>query len=135
MSVPQGPNKGDVPGALIDGRFRVRRSIGRGGMGTVLEVDDLAHQCVRALKLLHWHYADSREVAKRFMREADAVRAIESPHVVQVHEIGRLSDGRMFLLMELLEGSRRTCALKRREASSRRIPRELFIAISNPTIW
>ncbi len=101
---PQTPNPEGSEAAVIDGRFAVRRYISSGGMGAVYEVRDAKHDGVYALKVIRRELATSGEVAKRVLREASAVDQIDSPHVVEVLETGRLADGRLYVLMEYLQG-------------------------------
>jgi hypothetical protein len=87
---------------VIAARYRVVRLLGRGGMGEVYEVVDTQLERVRALKLLHTHDASIRE---RFELEARLGGRIDSPHLVEVVDAGAdPSDGRLYLVMELLVG-------------------------------
>jgi eukaryotic-like serine/threonine-protein kinase len=112
--IPSKPEPDDSVGAVLDGRFRVLRHLGRGGTGTVHEVEDLAYKRVAALKVIHSQYAESREIARRFLLEAAAAQRVESLHVVQVQEAGRFKDGRPFILMELLRGQALSAHLRDR---------------------
>jgi serine/threonine protein kinase len=94
-------------GTLLDGHLRVRRVLGRGGMGIVLEaVDERLHRSV-AVKVMH---AEDRaapptpELRARFAREARAVAALTSEHALRIYEVGELGDGTPFLVTELLDG-------------------------------
>jgi tetratricopeptide (TPR) repeat protein len=83
------------------GHFMVRRTLGRGGMGTVLEADDTTLDRAVALKLLRPKLA-ARHGA-RLLREARLLAKISHPNVVLVHEAGE-ADGRLFIAMELVRG-------------------------------
>ncbi len=85
------------PGTLVAGRYRVVRSLGRGGFGVVHEVEDTVLGRRVALKLLRF----PRDVAG-FEREAQALARLRHPNLVTVHDF--VSDqGLMGLTVELVE--------------------------------
>jgi len=92
------------PGAVIDGKYRVLRRIGEGGMGTVFEGENVRIERRVAIKVLHEHVASSPEFAQRFEREARASARIGSPHVCDVLDLGDLPNGERFIVMEFLDG-------------------------------
>jgi tRNA A-37 threonylcarbamoyl transferase component Bud32 len=90
-------------GATV-GRYRLARSIGRGGMGEVyLGVQPSIHSRV-AIKVLH-DTAMSRAVVDRFFAEARAVNVIRHENIVSIIDLDVLPDGRPYIIMEYLEGS------------------------------
>jgi eukaryotic-like serine/threonine-protein kinase len=92
------------PGAVIDGKYRVVRRIGEGGMGTVYEGENIRIERRVAIKVLHAHVASTPEFAQRFEREARASARIGSPHVCDVLDLGDLTNGERFIVMEFLDG-------------------------------
>ncbi len=97
------PHHGHHSGAKV-GHFSVGELLGRGAMGEVYRGTDDVGLPV-ALKLLHPHLVENPDKVKRFMREAEAASAVNSPHVPKVFESGWSPDGSTpFLAMELLEG-------------------------------
>ncbi|MBX3208779.1 MAG: serine/threonine protein kinase [Labilithrix sp.] len=92
------------PGTVIDGKYRVLRRIGEGGMGTVFEGENTRIERRVAIKVLHEHVASSPEFAQRFEREARASARIGSPHVCDVLDLGDLPNGERFIVMEFLDG-------------------------------
>jgi serine/threonine-protein kinase len=92
------------PGTLIDGKLRVVRLLGAGGMGAVYEVEHELTKHRRALKLLHPAMAANEAVVGRFLREASAAGRIGNPHIVETHDAGRLSSGEPYLLLSMLKG-------------------------------
>ena len=90
--------------ALIGGRYRVLRLLGKGGMGAVYEVEHAHTGQHLALKVLTQHSGAS---AERFRREARAASAIQSDHIVRVTDADVAPElgGAPFLVMELLEGA------------------------------
>ncbi|MEZ4246917.1 MAG: serine/threonine-protein kinase [Polyangiales bacterium] len=93
-----------VPGQVLAGRFRVEAELGEGGMARVYRVTDLATQRPFALKLLKASIADDKEAVARLRREAEVLSTIDNPAVVRIETYGQLPDGRLFLVIELLEG-------------------------------
>jgi serine/threonine protein kinase len=89
--------------AILDGKFRVTKEIGRGGMAAVYEAENVDIGKRVAVKVLAAELATSRTVTERFIREARAAAAIRSPYICDVYDVGTFED-RPFLVMELLEG-------------------------------
>jgi hypothetical protein len=94
------PGVGDV----LDGRFRIERVLGRGGMGVVFESTNLRTQARVALKWM-LPFGDDRdaEMGMRFRREACAAARIRHRNVVEVYDVAG-PDSSLFLVMELLDG-------------------------------
>ncbi|MFV8749726.1 protein kinase domain-containing protein [Nannocystaceae bacterium ST9] len=87
------------------GRYQLLRRLGAGAMGVVFEAYDPELERRVAIKLLHVA-ADPGAVEHtqaRLLREARAMARLAHPHVVAVHDVGRLGD-RLFVAMELVEG-------------------------------
>jgi serine/threonine-protein kinase len=95
------PRAGDI----IADKFRVKRVLGRGGMGVVVAVDHLQLHEPYAMKFLLPHALQSDETVERFLREARAAVRIKSEHVARVADVGQLPDDVPYLLMEYLEGT------------------------------
>lgn len=99
-----------APGTVV-GEYAVERFIGAGAMG---EVYAGRHPVIGkrvAIKVLRHELAASAEAAERFIREARAVNQIEHENVVDVFACGRLDDGRLYLVMDLVEGRSLRAAL------------------------
>jgi serine/threonine-protein kinase len=90
-------------GTVLDGKFRVTREIGRGGMAAVYDAENVDIGKRVAVKVLAAELVSSRTVTERFLREARAAAAIRSPYICDVYDVGTFDD-RPFLVMELLEG-------------------------------
>ena len=97
-------NKSNVPvGTVLEGKFRITREIGRGGMAAVYEAENIDIGKRVAVKILAAELITSRVVRERFIREARAASAVRSPHICDVYDSGMYEE-RPFLVMELLEG-------------------------------
>jgi serine/threonine-protein kinase len=90
-------------GSTVDGRYLVRRYIGRGGMGAVYEADHVGLDRRVALKLIADADAD-RDARARFRQEARSASKVVHGNVVQIFDVGVDAQGRDYLVMEYVEG-------------------------------
>ncbi len=110
-------------GQLLDGKYAIRRLIGRGGMGNVYEGENvLIHRRV-AIKVLNAEVAKDPMFVTRFEREAQAAGRIGSDHIVEVLDLGTLPSGERFMVMEYLQGESLS---ERMQAAERMSPSEVF---------
>jgi serine/threonine protein kinase len=77
----------------------VRRRLGSGGFATVWLAYDEQLDAEVAVKVLADNWAHDDSVRRRFLEEGRFLRRVESEHVVQVHDVGELEDGRPFLVL------------------------------------
>ncbi|HEX6765100.1 MAG TPA: serine/threonine protein kinase, partial [Polyangiaceae bacterium] len=70
------------PGEIIDGKYRIVRLIGEGGMGAVYEGENTRIHRRVAIKVLLAAVAEQGEAVARFEREAQAAGRIGSEHIV-----------------------------------------------------
>ncbi len=114
---PRCPNCGNVElagggwprdsllGQVVDGnKYEVRRILGSGGFGRVYEVHHTLIGRRLAMKVLKPEVTGNPAYERSFMQEVAALMEIRHENLVAFHEVGRLDDGRLFLLMELVEG-------------------------------
>ncbi len=99
-------------GATIGGKYRVVRRIGEGGMGVVVEAENLVTGKRVAIKWMHPQVAARPEAAERFLREARASARVRHPNVVDVYDAVH-DQTTCFLVMELLEGEPLSYVLER----------------------
>jgi eukaryotic-like serine/threonine-protein kinase len=88
---------------VLDGKYRLNRLIGRGGMGAVYEATDLRLDRIVAVKAVMGSIFDDAIARQRFAREARASAKIVHPNVVGVFDIGEF-DGGAYLVLEFLRG-------------------------------
>lgn len=92
-------------GKLFAGRYRILKSIGRGGMADVYLAKDLILDNEEvAIKVLRTNYQTDQIAVARFQREARAMAELNHPNIVLIRDIGE-EDGQQFLVMEYVDGS------------------------------
>jgi serine/threonine protein kinase len=109
--------KGDDPfvGRIVDGRYRVGKKLGAGGVGAVYEGEHVEIKKPVAIKVLHGVFASTEEFRLRFEREARAASRLDHPSCVTVLDFGRVQRlepmqgaveliGIPYLVMEFVRG-------------------------------
>ena len=98
----------DAFGGLMAGQqigpYKIISPLASGGMGEVYLAQDSRLGRKIALKLLPPDFAKDQHRVRRFAQEARAASALNHPNVCVIHEVGKTSDGRHFIAMELIEG-------------------------------
>jgi Tol biopolymer transport system component len=97
------------PSAVLAGRFRIVRLIGRGGMGEVYQAEDLQMGGYVALKTIRPDLLHNPQSTELFKREIQLAKKVTNPNVCRIYDVGfhpssSDPDAKMFLTMELLEG-------------------------------
>jgi len=100
----QGEEWTPAPGRIVAERYRLLRSIGHGGMGSVWLAEVVDSDTLVAIKWLRLDHVDDAELTARFRREMKAALALRHESIVQAVDIGRLPDGRDMLVMDFVEG-------------------------------
>lgn len=94
------------PGTIIDGRYKIRKAIGAGGMGAIYVAEHLTFGRDVAVKVLNTSAHDDQQAHERFMREAKAVCHLQHPNLVTYHDFGTDPEtGALYLILELLKGN------------------------------
>jgi eukaryotic-like serine/threonine-protein kinase len=91
-------------GDLLAGKYRVEQVLGAGGMGYVVAAthEQLGQRV--AVKLLAPELCENEDSVTRFLREARAAVKIRSEHVARVIDVGELTNGSPYMVMEFLSG-------------------------------
>ena len=100
-------------GQTIDGRYRVEKQIGEGGMGLVYLATHAAIGKKLALKVLRADMARDQDVVQRFIQEAQSATAIGHENIVDISDFGKLPDGSVYFVMEFLDGEALTDLIRR----------------------
>ena len=91
-------------GSVVNGKYRLVRLLGEGGMGSVYEAVHAVLGTRVAIKVLHPELGRRTGLVERFLQEARVAAQIRSAHVVQVTDVDRTPEGHAYIVMELLEG-------------------------------
>jgi eukaryotic-like serine/threonine-protein kinase len=93
-----------VIGTTLQGKYKLLRLLGDGGMGSVYEAEHILLASRVAVKILHRDLTRREGIAERFLQEARVSARIRSSRVVQIHDVEQTPDGIVFMVMELLVG-------------------------------
>ncbi|MFL6123874.1 serine/threonine-protein kinase, partial [Actinophytocola sp.] len=91
---------------VVAGRYRLRRRLGQGAMGTVWEAfDEFLRRPVAVKEVLlppGMPEGQAAELRERTLREARAIAALSHPNVVTLHDVAR-ENGEPFVVMEYMQ--------------------------------
>jgi serine/threonine protein kinase len=123
-------------GIEIDGRFRIERVLGEGGMGKVYRAVQLSVDRPVALKVLHRAVGKNKEFIQRFLREARVISGFKHPNIVTLVDFGQdPHHDLLYLVMEMLDGGDLAGLLERgrlRVALAVEIALQVCAALSEP---
>jgi serine/threonine protein kinase len=88
---------------LAEGRYRIERTLGYGGMAVVYLAHDEELRRLVAIKVLAEHLSGDSAFRERFLQESRLASRLSHPNVVQVYDAGE-ADGRPYIVMEYVEG-------------------------------
>jgi serine/threonine-protein kinase len=106
-------------------KYEVLEEIGHGGMATVYRALDRRLGREVAVKVIHPHLRDSREVVTRFNTEAKAVAKLRHANIVEVYDVSAPDDPEQYLVVELVRGTTLRALLAQRGA----LPPEVAAAV------
>jgi len=91
---------------ILQGRYRIIRQLGAGGMGAVYKARQKSLGRMVALKILAPQHAANPDFAERFAREAKVLAEVSHPNIVTVHDFGQAGEAETFyfLTMEFVDG-------------------------------
>lgn len=98
------PERGESRVGSQIGPYRLRRLLGKGGMGEVYEAEDTVKDRIVALKLLPESASNDPVFRKRLRREAHSAGRLQEPHVVPIHDYGEV-DGMLYVDMRMIDGT------------------------------
>src|SRR5437016_167379 len=88
---------------LFDGRYRIMRKLGTGGMANVYLAEDQELGRRVAIKILNDRHAGDEQFVERFRREAKNAAGLSHPNIVSIYDRGE-AEGTYYIAMEYLEG-------------------------------
>jgi eukaryotic-like serine/threonine-protein kinase len=88
---------------LFDGRYRILRKLGSGGMANVYLAEDEELGRRVAVKILNERYANDDLFIERFRREAKSAAGLSHPNIVSIYDRGQ-AEGTYYIAMEVIEG-------------------------------
>src|SRR5437867_12123606 len=91
---------------VFDGRYRVVRKLGTGGMASVYLAEDQELGRRVAIKLLDERHAQDEQFVERFRREAESAAGLSHPNVVSIYDRGE-AEGTYYIVMEYLRSEER----------------------------
>jgi serine/threonine-protein kinase len=91
-------------GQILAGKYRIEEALKDGGMGKVYRGTHILMDKTVAIKVLRASLAADEKIVARFSREARAASRLSHPHALSVTDFGEDEDGRVFLVMEYLNG-------------------------------
>jgi serine/threonine protein kinase len=115
-------------GEILDGKYRIEKLLGKGGMGAVYMATHLGTDRPVALKIIAPEFMRNDEFVERFKREARAAGRLRHPNVVDVTDFGFAQHERervAYLVMEYLDG----CTLADVLAEEKRLPLDWVVDI------
>ncbi|HEX6059106.1 MAG TPA: serine/threonine-protein kinase [Gemmatimonadaceae bacterium] len=91
-------------GQVLDGRYRIERKVGEGGMSFVYLAADVASSARYAIKVLSPSLARDTNAMARLRREAGLGIRLEHPNVCHIMRLGETEDGLVYIVMPFVEG-------------------------------
>jgi serine/threonine-protein kinase len=116
---------GALEGSILAKQYRLIDVLKRGGMGVVYRARQRTVKREVAVKILQPQFAADEHRVRRFEAEASILGRLRHPNTIRLYDCGRLKDGRLFLVTELLFGESLRDLLARGPLP---IPRALAIA-------
>ena len=92
-------------GDVVEGRYRIIKTLGEGGMGTVFLAEHALIKRRVAIKILHPELATDANVIERFMNEARAAGTLGHPNIVESTDMGFTHNHVPYIVFEYLEGT------------------------------
>ncbi|PAQ13236.1 serine/threonine protein kinase [Bacillaceae bacterium SAOS 7] len=90
-------------GKRLNGRYKIIKMVGGGGMANVYLAKDVILEREVAIKVLRLDFANEEEFLRRFQREAQSATSLVHPNIVNIFDVGE-EEGINYIVMEYVEG-------------------------------
>jgi serine/threonine-protein kinase len=107
-------------GQVLDGRYKIEKVLGEGGMGLVYKAVHTTLGKPLAIKVLRPEVSKNEEIVARFRQEAQSASAIGNQHIIDISDFGTLQDGSTYFVMEFLGGRSLTKAIEQDKFTTER---------------
>ena len=107
------PSRLPIGGDRLEGKYGIEREIGRGSIGIVYAAWHLGLDRRVAIKVLRPELAMDEDAVARFQKQAKAAAALTSEGAAKVFDVGRLTSGAPYIVMEFLDGENLETIVKR----------------------
>ena len=98
----------------VGGKYTIESVLGEGGFGAVYRATQHPIGSEVAIKVLHSEELGQQEDAvQRFLREAESISQLSSPHTIRLHDFGQTEDGELYMVLELAQGEPLSQLLRR----------------------
>jgi eukaryotic-like serine/threonine-protein kinase len=101
---PTAVTHGNLSGRVLDGRYRIERKVGEGGMSFVYLAKDVASDEQYAIKVLSAALSSDANAMARLRREASLGMRLAHPNVCHIIRLGETPDGLVYVVMPYVEG-------------------------------
>lgn len=116
-------------GEVVDGKYRIDRMLGQGGMGAVAAAFHLLRKAPVALKFISPDIVRVPGAVERFVNEAVAASQIDSDHVVRIFDVGQMPSGLPYIVMEMMSGHDLAVVLEREGPTGLPVPRAVHFVL------
>lgn len=108
-------------GEVVKQRYRIVRRLAEGGQALVYAAEDQLLNRIVVMKVMRGSPGDNAVLRKRFEREMQALARIEHPGVVGIIDVGELTGGSPFLIVQFVDGESLRELMRREPLSPRRV--------------
>jgi len=98
------PVLSDLSGRVLRQKYRLERSLGQGGFGSVYRATHLVLGKTVAVKVLRAEFRSDSNMVARFFHEARVVTRLTNPHTITTFDLDQAEDGFLFMVMDFVEG-------------------------------
>jgi serine/threonine-protein kinase len=117
-----------APGAVIDGKYRIERVLGEGGMGVVYLAHDVHTEMSVVVKAIRAEFAHNPEFRARTLAEGRALARIDHPNVVRLNAVV-VEPTTLYLVMQFIDGEPLDALIERHVAAHTPVPIALAVSI------